>query len=134
MTETNQERVARLAAELEAANADLNAEREAAAHTRRVALTNIALSVLTEAPEKLFNAIYEVSDLNDLPIEALLEDYETDKMNLVISGLCERKERVSAGYRIDAPNEAYPNMQTVAVTVLVPRKAVEHLLDAYPTR
>lgn len=131
MTETTTERVARLAAELAAANADLEQERQAAEQIRQEALVDFVLDVLSKAVDYQVGHVFEVSDLFDLPVDALLEEYEDGKMNLVVSRMCSRKGHVSAGYPVDKGNSSYRDSETVAVTVLVPLSEVQPMLDQY---
>ena len=134
MTENTEARVARLAAELAQAQAELERENQRKAKVRDEALARVARELLSSVVDHHVRYVFETSDLSDLPLEALLEDYEEGEMNLVFSRLCDRKGYVSTGYRVDEGNPSYPYSETVALTVLVPLSEVQPLLDKHMPR
>ena len=135
MSENTEDRVARLAAELAEAQAELERENQRKAKVRDEALARVARELLSSVVDHHVRYVFETSDLSDLPVEeALLEDYEEGEMNLVFSRLCDRKGYVSAGYRVDEGNSSYPYSETVALTVLVPLSEVQPLMDKHMPR
>ena len=91
MSENTEARVARLAAELAEAQAQLERENQRKAQVRDEALARVTRELLSSVVDHHVRYVFETSHLSDLPLEALLEDYEEGEMNLVVSRLCDRK-------------------------------------------
>lgn len=134
MSENTEARVARLTAELTEAQAELEREHQRKVQVRGEALVNVARELLSSVVNHHVRYVFETSDLSDLPVEALLEDYEEGEMNLVVSRLYDRKGYVNTGHRVDEGNSSYPYSETVALTTLVPLSEVQPLLDKHMPR
>lgn len=129
-TETNDEKVRRLEAELKQARLDQQAEKDRLRSDRKALVTDFASTVIEKhLSGKRISEVIEVSDLGDLHLNDLPPCYMEDEVVVALSQVYEVK---SSGCVYSCKLGMEGSNGAVAVTFLIPADEVKGMIDSLP--